>query len=150
MLVRAPKRLPLSEIERFITSKSNWIHKHLNDMRPTPSPMEPQEEKRLRETAARQLPGLVEHFSGRMGVCPANVRITSAKKRLGSCNTKGSICFSFRLMAFPGEAIDYVVVHELAHLVHLNHSSDFYKVIAREMPDFRDRMKLLKQFTPGC
>jgi predicted metal-dependent hydrolase len=150
LIVRAPKRLPLSEIERFISSKSGWIHKHLNRMRPLPSPMDPGEEKRLREAAVQQLPDVVEGFSKRMGVRPAYMRVTSAKKRLGSCNAKGGICFSYRLMAYPVEVIDYVVVHELAHLVHLNHSKNFYQVVARVMPDFRARMKILKRFAPVC
>jgi predicted metal-dependent hydrolase len=122
----------------------------MNRMKPAASPMDPLEEKRLREAAARQLPELVEVFSGKMGARPAYVRITSPKKRLGSCNAKGGICFSFRLMAYPLEVIDYVVVHELAHLVHLNHSAEFYQVVARVMPDFRERMKMLKRFAPGC
>ena len=58
---------------------------------------------------------------------------------------KNSICFSWRLMLYPPEAIDYVIVHELAHIRHHDHSPAFYALIERYMPDWRERMKLLKE-----
>ena len=79
-----------------------------------------------------------------MGVRPASIKITGARTRFGSCSSKGSICFSWRLMQYPDAAIDYVVVHELAHLRHMNHSAAFYAEIARVMPDFEARRNLLK------
>ena len=62
----------------------------------------------------------------------------------GSCSSKRRISFSFRLMQYPAEAIDYVVVHELAHLRHMNHSPQFYALIEQYMPDYKSRRALLK------
>ena len=79
-----------------------------------------------------------------MGVTPANVKINAAQKRFGSCSSKGNLNFSCRLMAYPPEAIDYVVVHELAHLIHMNHSNAFYAVVAAVLPDYKVRAAMLK------
>ena len=65
--------------------------------------------------------------------------------RYGSCSSKNSICYSWRLMEKPGAAIDYVVVHELAHLKHKNHGPGFYACVAGVLPDYRERRKLLKE-----
>ena len=79
-----------------------------------------------------------------MGLKYNSVRINGAKTRFGSCSAKKNISYSYRLMAYPEEAIDYVVVHELAHLVEMNHSPRFYNVIARVLPDYKARKRLLK------
>ena len=86
----------------------------------------------------------VDYYSQLMGVEAQSVKITSARKRFGSCNSKGSICFSYRLMLYPEEAIDYVVVHELAHLLELNHSKRFYDIVSNVLPDYKKREKMLR------
>ena len=80
-----------------------------------------------------------------MGLVPAGIKITSARTRFGSCSGKNSICFSWRLMLYPPEAIDYVIVHELAHIRHHDHSLAFYALIEQYLPDWKARMKLLKE-----
>ena len=79
-----------------------------------------------------------------MELKPAGIKITSAQKRFGSCSGKNSICYSWRLMLYPPEAIDYVVVHELAHIVHKNHSAKFYALVAKYLPDYKERENLLR------
>ena len=79
-----------------------------------------------------------------MGLTYEKISITSAKKRLGSCSTRGSICYSLYLLLYPDAAVDYVVVHELAHLVEPNHSKNFYAVIDRYLPDWQARKALLQ------
>ena len=78
-----------------------------------------------------------------MDVYPKNIKITSAKKRFGSCSTKNNICFSYLLMLYPIEAITYVVVHELAHIKYHNHSSDFHNYIKKFLPQAKEYEKLL-------
>ncbi|MEG1614194.1 MAG: M48 family metallopeptidase, partial [Oscillospiraceae bacterium] len=75
---------------------------------------------------------------------PTAVKITSAEKRFGSCSGKNSLCFSYRLMQYPQDAIDYVIVHELAHIKHKNHSKNFYELIEQYMPDYKERNAILK------
>jgi predicted metal-dependent hydrolase len=73
------------------------------------------------------------------------VKITAARKRFGSCSGRNGLCFSLYLMQYPPEAIDYVVVHELAHITHKNHSPAFHSLIARYLPDHKARRAMLKK-----
>lgn len=95
--------------------------------------------------AKTYLPDRIAHYSQIMGVLPTAVTITEAKKRFGSCSATNRICFAWRLMRYPEAAIDYVVVHELAHIRYKNHGADFYRLIASVLPDYQERIKLLRQ-----
>ena len=114
---------------------------------PTPPPRpEPtaKEIEALRTAAKAYLPARVEHYAAIMGLTPASVKITSAKRRFGSCSGRNGICFSLYLMQYPPEAIDYVVVHELAHIRHKNHSAAFHALVAKYLPDHKARRAMLK------
>nr|HXK78311.1 M48 family metallopeptidase [Oscillospiraceae bacterium] len=102
------------------------------------------EETALREAAATYLSTRTEHFATIMNVCPTGIKITSAKRRWGSCSPKNAICYSWRLMLEPPEAIDYVVVHELAHIRHKDHGEGFHRFVASVLPDWKRREKLLR------
>ena len=106
--------------------------------------MTPEQIKELRETARAYLVAKTKIYADTMGLKYGRITITSAKTRFGSCSSKGNLAFSYRLMLYPEAAVDYVVVHELAHLVEMNHSPAFYKVVADVMPDYKERAKLLK------
>lgn len=92
--------------------------------------------KLYKELARRVLTTKTLHFSKIMSLSHAGVSITSAKARWGSCNAKGMINYSWRLILAPDSAIDYVVVHELAHLQEMNHSKRFWRVVASVIPDY--------------
>jgi len=79
-----------------------------------------------------------------MSLKHGRITITSAKTRFGSCSSKGNISYSYRLMLYPEAAREYVVVHELAHLLEMNHSKRFYAIIEKYLPDYKERKKLLK------
>ena len=91
------------------------------------------------------MPELTSRYAELMNVSYKSVKITSAQKRFGSCSGKNNICFSYILMQYPIEAVEYVVVHELAHTVHHNHSREFYSLIERYLPDYKQRERLLKK-----
>ena len=99
----------------------------------------------LREKARTYIPARVKYYSERMGLFPSAVKISSAAARFGSCSAKNSLNFSYRLMQYPAEAIDYVVVHELAHIKHHNHGKEFYALIGQYLPDYKKRIEILKQ-----
>ena len=87
----------------------------------------------------------IEKFSPRIGRKIARVRVRKMQTRWGSCNhAKGYLNFSLSLIERDPRFVEYVVLHELAHLVHANHGADFYALIAQIMPDFRSRIKLGK------
>lgn len=148
VLVRAPKRLPQEEIDAFVRSKAGWILQHWRRAPRQPVDYSPQQEARLRQLAKAQLPPLAERIAGALGLRYTRITITGARTRFGSCSAKGALSFSFRLMAYPMDAVEYVVLHEVAHLKHLNHSPAFYQLIARHMPDYQRRALLLKQAPP--
>jgi len=150
-VVRAPFLMPESTINAFVEKNSAWIAKQL-EKRVVQNQSETliiENEGILRRKAAEIMPVKVNSFSRMMNLFPSAVKITSAKARYGSCNTKNSICFSWRLMAYPDEAIDYVVVHELAHIKYKDHSKRFYALIEKYMPDYKARRALLKNPIQG-
>jgi len=74
------------------------------------------------------------------------ITITSARTRWGSCSPKNAISFSWRLIMTPLEIVDYVVVHELAHTVHHNHSKRFWSLVEKILPDYKERRKWLRRY----
>ena len=98
----------------------------------------------LKNRAKKYFGEKTKQFAEIMGVNYGRITITSAKHRFGSCSSKGNICYSYRLMLYPEEARDYVVVHELSHRIEMNHSQRFYKIIEKYMPDYKERKRLLK------
>ena len=147
-VVRAPYGVKKEFIDRFVAEHEGWLararEKQQNRRLAHPEPTD-EERKALIARAKEYLPMRVDYWSGIMGLTPTGLKITSARTRFGSCSGKNSLCFSWRLMQYPPEAIDYVVVHELAHIRHHDHSPAFYALIERYMPDRRERMKLLKE-----
>ena len=94
------------------------------------------------EGCAVSFPGTAYSLPCYYGV--TGVKITTAQKRYGSCSGKNSLCFSCFLMRQPEAAIDLVVVHELCHIREKNHGPAFYALLARYLPDYKERKKLLK------
>ncbi|MDR3313749.1 MAG: M48 family metallopeptidase [Oscillospiraceae bacterium] len=93
-----------------------------------------------------------QHFAALMDVSPADVKITGAKTRWGSCSARGNINFSWRLVMAAEDTIDYVVVHELAHLRELNHSERFWRIVAGVLPEYparRAELRVLQQRLGG-
>lgn len=148
VIVRAPMRLSRQEIEYFVQKHWGWVEEKLKnkaiykESHPEPTDDELAE---FKKQARQKIPPRVEHYAKMMGLSPTGVKITSAKTRFGSCSPKNSLCFSCRLMQFPPPAIDYVVVHELAHIVHKNHSRAFYALVASVLPDYKARQALLRK-----
>jgi predicted metal-dependent hydrolase len=81
----------------------------------------------------------IAELSRQMNVLPTAVKVSSAKTRWGSCSSKGSLNFSWRLMMADDAVIDYVLVHELAHITEMNHSSEFWAIVEGILPDYRRR-----------
>lgn len=104
-----------------------------------------------RERARSALKGLlrdklspkIAFYSVLMGVSPGKIYIRNQRTKWASCSGRGNLSFNLRLVALPEDLIDYVVIHELAHLRHLNHSREFWALVGRFYPDYeRARRKL--------
>ncbi len=144
-LVRAPLKMRKEGIEAFVLKNEAWLLKHM-EKRMAKNERENVSEARKAELillAKDILPKKVEYFSKIMNVAPMSIKITDAKTRWGSCSSKGSVCFSWRIMLYPEKAMDYLVVHELSHIVHHDHSKEFWQTVERYMPDYKEAKKLL-------
>ena len=148
VLVRAPLRLSQAKIDAFVESHADWIQAHLEQQRQrmasTPPPPTQADIAALKAKARAVLPEKVAYWSEKMGVRPTGLKITTARKRYGSCSGKNSLCFSCFLMDCPEEAIDLVVVHELCHIREKNHGPRFYALLGQYLPDYKERKKLLR------
>jgi predicted metal-dependent hydrolase len=85
------------------------------------------------------------YYSDLSGIEFTLFRITGAKKRWGSCNSKGNLHFAWRLVMAPLPVVEYVAVHELAHIVEKNHSERFWRRVERILPDYKDRRAWLRK-----
>ncbi len=139
-MVRAPYGCSDAFIMEFVEKHRGWIKKHQAAHRTYTEG----QIAALRARAKAYLPGRVAYYAALMGVTPTGVKITSARTRYGSCSPKNSLCFSLYLMEKSERAIDYVVVHELAHILRRDHSAAFYKIVEKILPDYRERVKELK------
>ena len=146
VIVKAPIFVSNSSIDDFVKRNALWINNAKENKKKQLEKFDISDGEidALVKKAKAVIPSRVEHYSNLMKISPTGIKITKAKKRFGSCNGKNSLCFSCYLMLYPNEAVDYVVVHELAHIKHHNHSKDFYSLISKFMPDYKDREKLLK------
>ena len=148
LLVRAPLFASQRSIEQTVLAHRDWIEKtvqRLRERQQNHPPLSPEREQQLRQEAQRVLPELVQRYAEQLQLFPSGVRITGARTRFGSCSGKNSLCFSFHLMEYPMPAIEYVVVHELCHIRHKNHSAAFHALVASVLPDHCARRALLKR-----
>ena len=188
---RAPLRMPKSDIDKFVASKSEWINNKLAKslrqkiqresfvlnygdlityrgrdfpitaksgkktgfdgesfyMPPglTPEQIKAACVKIYRKLAKEHLTGRTFTFAAQMAANPVCVKINGAKTRWGSCSSKGSINYSWRLITADDSVIDYVVVHELAHLFQMNHSARFWAIVQSVLPDYARRRAALRE-----
>jgi predicted metal-dependent hydrolase len=98
-----------------------------------------------RMLAKRDLICKAQDYAGRMGLMPQAVRISGAKTRWGSCSANKNINFSWRLIMADDAVIDYVVVHELAHLKEMNHSPRFWQIVEGLLPEYKKQQARLKE-----
>lgn len=152
LIVRSPMRTKERFIRDFVFKNEEWAIKHLKKREELNKNKKPElsesEIKELKSKAKEILTEKTLKYAEIMGLKPTYVKITSAKGRLGSCSSKGAVCYSYRLMLYPDECIDYVVVHELSHLVEMNHSERFYEVVKKYYPDYKKAKEMIKTANP--
>ena len=89
----------------------------------------------LKRTAKHDLEKAVEHYCRKLEIPPRSVTVRDTTSRWGSCSASGSLNFSWRLILAPAFVLDYLAAHEVAHLVHMNHSKKFWTLLSRLCPD---------------
>jgi predicted metal-dependent hydrolase len=88
----------------------------------------------------------IAHFAPLVGRAPARISIRAQRTRWGSCSGRGTISINWRLMLASPEVLDYVIVHELCHLLQANHSARFWREVARVMPEYARHQRALREF----
>lgn len=102
-------------------------------------------EKRYKNAARAKFEARTAYFHSITGGHYTSITIRDQKTRWGSCSSTGTLSFNYRLMFAPPRVLDYVVVHELCHLTHMNHSRDFWNLVASVMPDYKIYRSWLKE-----
>ena len=102
-------------------------------------------ENRYRNAAKDYFMKRVAYYHTLTGGVYHTITVRDQKSRWGSCSSRGTLSFNYRLMFAPPRVLDYVVVHELCHLTHMNHSKDFWNMVGQIMPDYKIYKEWLRE-----
>ncbi len=151
IIMRVPGGMSQRQVREFALRKSAWIEKHQRlisaqqeKLRELPG-LTPDELRVLSEKARRIIPEKVSHYAKIIGVSYGKISIRSQRTRWGSCSAKGDLSFNCLLMLAPDEVVDSVVVHELCHRKHMDHSKSFYDEVERAFPEYKRCRGWLKE-----
>ena len=154
LVVRAPLHASQREIERVIRQHREWILRRMAQREILQAKVREkgllsrEEIKDLSDRARAYIPQRVAYYAPMLGVQPGRITIRTQKTRWGSCSAKGNLNFNCLLMLTPPEVIDSVVVHELCHLLEMNHSNKFYNHVRSVFPDYWKRHAWLREHGP--
>jgi len=152
--VRIPFYTPLYEAERFVEEKQDWIRKSRTKMltRSERSAAHNWDQVRtdiypwIRGGGGKMFRDKVAYWADRMGVEYNRVTVKDISTRWASCSSKKNLSFTWKVFVMPERLVDYLVVHELAHLKHMNHSPEFWSVVSTYIPDHKARRKELEEY----
>lgn len=147
--VTVPWRTSDRKIEQFVRERRAWIDRTTEQMATSPMAQAenatPDQVKEWRAIVEACVPALVAEWEPILGVKAQKLTYRNMKSRWGSCQPKtGRICINIRLALYPPECLEYVVVHELAHLLVPGHGPKFHALLDRVMPDWKQRRTKLK------
>lgn len=148
--VRAPLRTSDAEIRLFLEKHRAWLEKQLLKARAAEQAragvrkLTTEEINDLKKRAKKIIPERAAYWAPVIGVKYNRIAIRCQKTRWGSCSAKGNLNFNCLLLLAPPGVLDSIVVHELCHLKHMNHSKRFYAEVTKALPDYRERQKWLK------
>lgn len=156
IIIKIPNRMPLSSLSQMIEAKKDWLYQAYlrQSSKEDVSQLRQEEksdprliylEKKYRQAAKQYIYERVEYYLPLTGGHYSSIRIGDQKTRWGSCSSNKTLSFSWRLMLAPPRVLDYVVVHELCHLTHMNHSKEFWTLVASVDPDYKEHRKWLKE-----
>lgn len=150
VIVRAPRGSSRALIEKFVSDEAGWIEKQLARFEKTEreavsaGALSPADIKRLAERMRPILNEKLPRYAARLGVTYNRVTIRAQKSKWGSCTREGNLNFNCLLMLAPEEVLDYVIVHELCHRKHMDHSPAFWAEVESVIPEHRRLRKWLK------
>ena len=144
VIVRAPMKLPAVVIRTFVESKRTWIEKKLAAQVSDLPGFTREQLEELTRQAKQELPQKAARYAVLLNVTYGRITIRHQKTRWGSCSGKKNLNFNCLLMLAPERVRDYVVVHELCHLLEMNHSSRFWALVEKTIPDHKESRRWLR------
>ena len=152
LLIKAPHFTPSWVISDFVARKERWWRQkitlqHSRQLTIDKLNLTQSQIQAARQNALEVLQAEVIRIGKSTALLPSKVALTSAKTRWGSCNNRGTIRLNWRLLLVPKACREYVIIHELAHLRHLNHSSSFWDLVARYCPEYQTHRRRLQDYT---
>ena len=146
LVVTVPNRVAVERALDLVSSKADWIIKKLDVF--AASPVIPRLTKKdfslHKERALEAVSGRLRRIATFYQVNHRKVFIRDQKSRWGSCSKKGNLSFNFKIVFLPPHLADYLVVHEVCHLLEFNHSDRFWQLVAQTMPEHKKHRKELK------
>lgn len=136
-------------LKRFLESNRKQIREKLPLKDPATQRARDAKKKLLMKKAKDYLPYRLDYFAKLHGYTYAKLRFSHANTRWGSCSSNRTISLNIGLMQLPEPLRDYVILHELAHLNHMDHSPAFWTEVAAHDPRYKEHRKKLKSFSPG-
>ena len=191
VVVKAPLKLSLNEIERFLLSKQSWMEQKLAEISKNrfnnddiinykrlmilgtkydvyksdrlskitldkdriiiPSKFEDEKllheiKKWYKKLAAEIILSRCDELSNQIKLLAKEVKISDTRGRWGACSSRGKISFNFRVVMLPKYMLDYVIIHELSHLVEMNHSAKFWQIVSLYIPNYNYVRRQMKQY----
>ena len=133
VIVKAPRRVSKKEIEKILEQKSEWIRKTMEKetKKQEKKPLYTKEE--FKEIVEKHVNELIKQT----GLMPNKITIKQIKYAWGSCSSKKNITINLELIKYSEQAIRYVILHEFCHIKYMNHSKDFWNLVAKYMPDYK-------------
>ena len=140
VIVKAPRRVSKKEIEKILEQKSEWIQKEVEKetKKQEKKPLYTKEE--FKEIVEKNANELVKQT----GLVPNKIIIKKIKYAWGSCSNKKTITINLELIKYSEQAIRYVILHEFCHIKYMNHSKDFWNLVKKYMPDYKQVKKEFK------
>jgi predicted metal-dependent hydrolase len=151
VIVRAPKGTSDFTINKFLSKNKKWLENNIgkaikNKSRSEEMDLSPEQIKEYKKQAKKVFKLRLDEISQKTEINYKKLKLSSAKKRWGSCSAKGNINVNWRLLLTEDSLIDYVLLHELTHIKHLNHSKRFWKFVEKHDPDYKKKRKRLQDY----
>lgn len=140
LVIKAPNKISKKDIDEIVLKKAKWINDNLKKVKLK----EEKEDLYTKEEFVQIVQNTVRNMSNLTGLYPQKCTIKNIKYAWGSCSSKRNISLNSNLIKYSKQAIQYVVLHELCHIKYMNHSKDFWNLVEKYMPNYKEVKKEFK------